>query len=209
MYKLKVVMNCFIDYFYELKEFNELAAKDNQSDIKKRGKEICSVTQNMTSENWHLNKHSFLYRIYISQDFSDNKGALTLLYDDDKLISVSSVSRADFDSNVAITGRRSFVLKEYRGKMLFTNNHLAAHVKWAKKNKIKTVIFVINQDSVSVYKVAKRVSENKGSFSNKKPVLLTKFTEYPELLLIKGYYQHVFYYNLNNNEWSPPNEIRR
>lgn len=91
----------FIEYQKDLYDFCVLAEYETKNEHIKR---------NISVMYWKNRRQSFFYQIYKAQNFD----TLSLMYDGNKIISASGLSKSDINNDVCIFMRRLYCLKEYR-----------------------------------------------------------------------------------------------
>ncbi len=191
--RIETITDNYIKHFFSVQDFCDQAEIDNRIDTAKN-KDLCQTTLNMSAEHWTTNTNSLMHRLYVKKDFSNNNGALVAVYENDRIVAVSSITK--LDNKTALGGRRTFILKGHRGRYLFVNGLLPPQLDWAKSNNIERVLLAVNQYNKSVYRLMRRIVNSQSLLGIDPNNYLRKFKEMPDLQEIKGVQQHVFYYDL-------------
>jgi hypothetical protein len=100
---------------------------------------------NMWADDWENDNAVFPYLIYVSDRFTNNKGDMFVLLDDDNsIVALSGVNISEFDDKVALGGVRTWLNKEMRGKFVIGRNLLPTQLNWAKDHGMKTIALTFN-----------------------------------------------------------------
>lgn len=169
----------FQDRIFDILEFcQEAVAQESNPEIIK----------NMDHRFWATNEHCLLNLIYIQKRFRNKDGCLQLLYDKKRVIGVSGVDK--YNSDIAIIGKRFYVLKKYRAdaKKAF----FPVQIKWSEKHNMKAVLFTVNEHNKRILKMVQILTKRARTTF---PVI-GKF-QYLGKREINNCNQDVFYYKID------------
>lgn len=153
------------------------------------------------------NHSSLLYEIYTKRSYVKPNGSLFLIYDNNHIISISGTQR--YNDDICFLAKRHSIVKEHRGKGLYSYHMLQPQVEWAKKNGYKMGLFTWNEDREILYKIYKKISRGRCRWSGVADMYKDKLIVYDGVYKINGVPQYVMGYKIDENfEWSP-NESRR
>ncbi len=192
--KTEIITDNYLRDFFDIRDFCKQAEIENEYDMSKKNKNLCQTTLNMSASDWTSNSNSLMYRLYNKRDFSDGRGALIVIYDQDKIVASSGVSK--LDDTTVLGGRRTFMLRSHRSKNLFADELLPPQIEWAKENGFKRILLAVNQYNDSVYRLLRRMTKSKSLLGINTNNIVRKFKEMPDLMEIKGVQQYVFYYDI-------------
>lgn len=143
------------------------------------------AAQNMAVENWEDNPASLLYLLLIEKRFSQGRGGLFLLFDEDKVVAISGYYQSDFDSATYVMGVRSWVLKEHRHHLLISDYLLPQQLKECQGLGARNIILTFNTHTKPFAHLIER--------GNKNPDQKTKFffgDKFPEVYEGMVFYKH-------------------
>ena len=131
-------------------------------------------------------------------------GTFNIVYDREKAIACGGAYVSEFDPNFALIGVRSYVLPEYKNKLVIRNYILTEHKKWAIQNGMQAIGLSFNEYNKNAIKLwskprlgsTKLVREpNHFGYLN--------LNEVPFPVTIQNTKQYVLYENLNSwlYEW--------
>jgi hypothetical protein len=112
--------------------------------------------KNVWHNEWYDKPYTLPYILEKTSRFSDNNGEFYSVYIDNILAACSGVYKADFDSNIALAGTRTWVNKEFRNKLLLGNVVLPLHKEWAIKNSCKIIALCFNDYNKNIIEIFKR-----------------------------------------------------
>ncbi len=139
-----IVADEFDSYFDQIKNFCKEAVKDCKN---------LRTKQNIDYVNWKTNPACLMYKVYTKKDFL----MLTLLYDKKHLVGLSGVEM--YNKEVALIGRRLFILKKYRTHGFYFM--LDPQVDFIRDYKFKLGIITINKYRKPLLNIVKRVLKSK------------------------------------------------
>lgn len=178
----------FNDRFFDIQEFCRDASQD---------KNLPGIALNMDHKFWSSNEHSLLNMIYIQKEFRNKDGCFHLLYDNKKVIGCSGISRYKHNPDIAIIGRRLYVLQRYRSQTKLNKKFYPLELKWAEKQNMKAVLLTINEYNKRMLKLVHTLIEHPRS----SPVV-SKFVYYGKRK-INNCIQDVFYYKIDKDYAMP------
>lgn len=189
-------------YFKDIFRFCVIAEQESkQKQLKK----------NMGAINWKDNSCSLLHKLYIQKSCSNDNGLLTLTYNKEILVAVSTIERSDFDPyNVAILMRRDYVLKSYRNHKI-TAFALPFQFSWASQRNIKIGLMTLNEYDDRILKWFKRkISRGQNPIYWTMPFFdISRILIYPEKVRIANTIQYMIIHYIDKNyDWNIPKEIK-
>ena len=119
-----------INYFDDIKVFCRDALMDCKHEQTRR---------NMDDQRWIHNRESLLNCLYIQKKISP----LFLATDNDKIIGLAGIEK--YNDDVAIIGKRLFILKQYRNQLIHWYQIIKPQIQWCKNNGYKIVIWTHNE----------------------------------------------------------------
>lgn len=158
--KLELIRSDFESYFKDIFDFCKEAV-DISSQESKIGRNVEQTIKNMAYKDWESNNHCLLYRLYVKDDFNNGNGMFCVLYEDDKIVSVSGVSK--YNDEVSMLARRQYSLLSLKSKGLLHDYFLEPQIAWAKDSGSKAAVILINDYNKWLYNSLKRVGEGKAS----------------------------------------------
>ena len=143
-----IVLYNFDDHFDQINNFCKNIVNECKNIVTK---------QNMDYMSWKINPSSFMHKLYIRKDFS----MLTLLYDKDILVGISGVE--PYNKEIALIGRRLFILRKYRKGGSYHNFMLEHQINFITEHKFKLGIVTVNEYKKGIFDIIKRSSRNMAS----------------------------------------------
>ncbi len=154
------------ELFQQLLIFCRLAVDENKHEAR----------NNMQAEGWQKNPSSLLYLLMTEKRFSESRGGLQLLLDNNEVVAISGYYRSDFNDGVYLMGVRSWVLKTHRFNLLVAEYLLPYQLAEIRKRGGHTAAISFNESTRAFAKLIER--------SNKSQDAKLKFffgENYPEI----------------------------
>ena len=167
-------------------------------------KDSTLTAKNISDENWQVRPESLLYCIYVEKRFDAPSGRLFAAILNGEMIAIGGAYRADFNPDqFAIAGTRTFTKPEHRNKFWHGEYLIPAQIQWAVDNKICSVLFSFNKESLKLMDFLKRASKNRAGVLGKSfPDVYKNLSEHPKAVKIKNTTQRIFKLNLVSDfEW--------
>jgi len=193
MFSLVKVGENYWNFFDDIHDFCVRAVSELRTD--KRNVE--QTINNMQYKDWKNNNSCLLYRTYVKFDYSNDKGMLYLLYQDDKIVAVSAVVR--YDENIVVLCKRTYLMNDVKGKAFTHEYFIEPQISWAKEKGFKAGIFLMNEYMKPLYLMLKRASEGKGF-----QLGVPKYDRCKDFICLGGPYeiyntsQYIILYKINN-----------
>lgn len=130
----------------QLMNFCRLAVEENKHEAR----------SNMQAEGWELNTSSLLYLLLTEKRFSQSRGGLQLLMNNNEIAAVSGYYRSDFDDGVYLMGVRSWVLKGHRFNLLVAEYLLPFQLAEIRKRGGHTAAISFNDSTRAFAKLIER-----------------------------------------------------
>ena len=153
---------------------------------------------NYETEGWETKPHTLLHIILKKDRFKEGNGMLSLLYDNNKLISFAGAYK--HTDNILICLVRAYTRKKYKSKTLLGTYILPEEIKFAKEIGCEKAWLTFNDYNKTIYDGLKRVSKGKGVIlGTKTPNIYKQATFYEEPLIIQNTMQYVVEFNCRCN----------
>lgn len=158
-----VILQKFDKHFDQIKNFCQEAIKDCKN---------LTTKENMDYITWKENPSSLMNRLYIKKSFL----MLVLLYDKNCLVGLSGIE--PYNKEIALIGRRLFILKKYRKGGSFHDFMLEPQINFIRKYGFKLGIITINEYKKSIVKIIERSAQNKA------PGFIAPLPKYSDFIIL-------------------------
>ena len=111
---------------------------------------------NMWHDDW-INKNSTLPYLLEKSDRFKVGGQYNIVFDNDTIVGCSGVYTSTFCPDLAISGTRTWINKDYRNKSIARDILLPSERAWAIANKFKAIAICFNDYNKNMPKIWKRI----------------------------------------------------
>ena len=164
-------------------------------------------------DNYHVdyfNPATLVSCLYSSKRFLEPNGCLHLVYDNDIIVGLAGVEKAEFNNNISLLARRVSYLPEYRNQSIYSNMILYKQVDWCREQNIKMGLITWNKDRKMFYDAYKRMYRNGLAhigykYNNR---YKNRLIIYEGLYIIKYTPQYIVGYIIDHDfKWNPKEDL--
>lgn len=115
------------------------------------------ANDNMWDTDWSNKPNTLPYLLTKTNKFTGLNGEFHIALDGEKIVACGGVQIAHFCNKIALCGVRTWILPEYRNKMIIGRQILPANKAWATKQGCKQVALSFNEYNKSLLRLWTRI----------------------------------------------------
>ena len=138
-------------------EFDSIENKDAFFEFLKQINTDDPANENMWSDDWKNKPNTLPFILTNTNKFVGDAGAFHVAFDGDRIIACGGVQIAHFSNKIALCGIRTWVLPEYRNKMIIAKYLLPKDKAWAISRGCKQVALSFNEYNKNLAKLWTRI----------------------------------------------------